>query len=94
VASFNLNGQTFTTGASNGAATDLLAVNALIDQVEAIIANWGVAYRAGGGAFFSQGSSVAGSTAGRDAVSAALARCANAAFQLDQLGAVKRVATG
>ncbi len=78
--------QSFTTGAANGAASDVAAIQALMAVVDQIVNDWLVQYRASGSTFNSQGGG-AGSMAGRDSASAALALIRPVEQSLRSLGA-------
>jgi hypothetical protein len=64
MATVTLNGTSYTISASNGAAADLTAANALMDQVDAIVRGWQTAYAADGASFYKQGGSAGSLTAG------------------------------
>jgi hypothetical protein len=59
-----LNGTTYTTGATNGAAADLMAGNALMDQVDVIVNGWSAKYATDGNSFYRQGGSAGVLTGG------------------------------
>jgi hypothetical protein len=80
-------GGTFVTGAANGAASDLVAINTLMNLVDTIVGDLGSAYRANGSSFNAQGLG-AGSMAGQGVLTSIAARMANTRFQLQQLNAI------